>query len=314
MVRQKEQFRRFLAGFTLVELLVVIGIIALLISILLPALSRAKEAGNQIKCMANLRTIGQALVMYAGDYKGSLPIGELTTGETIGPTTADPAYGSDPTNLSTDWTVLVAYELNKGAGSSYVDPNTKNFNTGTRGFFLCPTAPQSTNYTANILTDYSSHPRIIPDLGTTDGTTTFIPPFTKTWLRPYRIARIKRSSEMGLIFDASVANSVGSWNAHVVANGFDNNGINVRVYMTDTFSAAVNPGASINTASGGGSQPFTPAYYNTDSEQNLANIRFRHASNKKANVLMADGHVQAFTYNPLTHQSDLLERNINVNK
>ena len=62
-------------GFTLVELLVVIGIIAVLISLLLPALSRAREQSNRMKCLANLRSLGQALYLYANDFQDRLPNG-----------------------------------------------------------------------------------------------------------------------------------------------------------------------------------------------------------------------------------------------
>ncbi len=62
-------------AFTLVELLVVIGIIALLISILLPALSKARESANKIKCLSGLHSMGQLLHLYADGYKGKVPIG-----------------------------------------------------------------------------------------------------------------------------------------------------------------------------------------------------------------------------------------------
>lgn len=120
-------------AFTLVELLVVIGIIAVLISILLPVMGRARESANNVKCMSNLRTIGQAMAGYQAENKGSLPWGfiwnriNLTTGASA----QSPAY-------IYMWSTL----LNK-----YMNPKTPNAGLWSRGefgeYFKCPSVDQS---------------------------------------------------------------------------------------------------------------------------------------------------------------------------
>ena len=115
-MRHRTVRRRMVRGFTLVELLVVIGIIAVLIGVLLPALRRARMASETVACMSNLRQLVQATHMFAGEHAGYLPKAENNMGPVM--LGWDRPQGTRwefaPDMASWEWAIMKYVSRNKG--------------------------------------------------------------------------------------------------------------------------------------------------------------------------------------------------------
>jgi len=264
-------------GFTLVELLVVIGIIAVLVAMLLPALNRARAQAQTVQCLSNLRTIGQGLLIYANGNRQSLPFGDFL----------DPVGGWVPNSATANWSIRVAAAMNKNAlGDNFMVSNTS------KGVFKCPTANQDNEAPNEWVLHYQCHPRIMPYFNSNNSNITGKPDV------PFKLAKIKRSSEVVMIWDGTqYFNASGLWNgnSHPVGNGVDGWRCNTQWSWGNGLLFPCPPAspwdANYHQSIDAGTN--RDCYGWTGNQQQ---IRWRHAQNNMANFLYADGHAGSLRY------------------
>ena len=273
-----------------------IGIIALLISILLPSLGKARQAANVVKCQSNLRSIGQGLVIYLeSKSRGVFPWGFKNNSIAAG------HAGDADFSWYTELRPLIA----SGEDSfTAVDPNEAR-NTV---FADVDTQPGGGVH-------YSTHPRLMPS------SSTAVDPATGLPFRPGKVSRLRRSSESIAVFDGSQIYS----EPFNFSGSTQNPGYNIdggRLFYgpatnpSGTFLLTeVNP-AQNNSPIDRGPNIDVSAANPFSGQPGTGNIRWRHRNNSTANALFVDGHVESFRYgNPRTGigaKCDLPRRYVNV--
>jgi prepilin-type N-terminal cleavage/methylation domain-containing protein/prepilin-type processing-associated H-X9-DG protein len=295
-------------GFTLVELLVVIGIIALLIGILMPALTRARAQANLVWCMSNLRQMGTSISMYAQSNKDRLPI-YYWNGAT-----------SPGNSGATDWAWLILPYLKRGSSGEYsgLDPG------GLWALFKDKdTVSGSYNaawYDSEKVQTYGVHPhlfRFAPgplnvDLTYSAGNAKSGP--EDDGKKPFKYAQIRRSGEIIMMMDAvQLGDGLGvpnTWASHADLWLIQGDGTAwCQNWATLELAQTQYPK--------GPDAGFNKDYATTNdmlaahlSGGAATDIRFRHLNNRVANALFVDGHVGSFHWKrPGLGGSDLQFKN-----
>jgi prepilin-type N-terminal cleavage/methylation domain-containing protein/prepilin-type processing-associated H-X9-DG protein len=270
-------------AFTLVELLVVIGIIAILAGLLLPSLQRARQAANTVQCASNLRQLATAVVQYALAHKGTVP--QLNAGDS-----------ANSASLQRNWwtNMLVNASLLPAPFESAADEDAGLIG---KGLLICPSRPSAayepwsatsvlpeSHYGLNDATNKTTGVKLFGYVS--DGGADQAPFF--------KITKIRRSSQLIMVGDAERRQT--RRGSKVMKGPFGGN----------KWSMAVDQGW-IAAVHGSQSPDKGPAAYPAGSDQagTAANQTLTVKDRKRfANMAFFDGHVSAVPFSTLLEQQD----------